>query len=61
MRNPFRSKPRVNPTRTVIIKHDGKSESTEQVPGEVIDLSITRQSFTQQATSRGFTSPPGRF
>ena len=61
MLNPFRSKTRVNPTRTVIIKHDGESESTEQVRGEVIDLSITRQSSTQQATFRGFQSPPGRF
>ncbi len=61
MRNPFRSKPRVNPTRTVIIKHDGKSESANEVRSDMIDLSITRQSFTQQATFRGFESPPGRF
>ena len=61
MRNPFRGKLKGNPTRTVIIKHDGKSDSTKQVRREVIDLSITRQSFTQQATSRGFDAPPGRF
>jgi hypothetical protein len=61
MRNPFRGTLKGNPTRIVIIKHDGKSESTEQVRGEVIDVSITRQSSTQQATFRGFQAPPGRF
>ena len=61
MLNPFRGKLKGNPTRTVIIKHDGKSDSTKQVRSEVIDLSITRRSATQQVTFRGFTSPPGRF
>ncbi len=54
MRNPFRGKLKGNPTRTVIIKHDGKSDSTNQVRSEVIDLLVTRQSSTQQATFRGF-------
>ncbi len=61
MPNPLRDKPRGNLSRTVIIKHDGKSESTMRIRGDVIDLSTTRQSFTQQATFRGFKSPPGRF
>lgn len=61
MLNPFRKKPRGNPTKTAIIKHDGKSESTRQVRCDVLDLSITRQSVTQQATFGGFDSPPGRF
>jgi hypothetical protein len=61
MLNPLRGKPRVNPTRTVIIKHDGKSESSNQVRSEVIDPSITRRSVTHRVTSRGFNSPPGRF
>ncbi len=61
MLNPFRGKLKGNPTRTVIIKHDGKSDSTNLVRSEVIDLSITRRSVAQQVTSRGFTSPPGRF
>ncbi len=61
MVNPFRRKLKGNPTKTAIIKHDGKSESTMRIRGDVIDLSTTRQSFTQQATFRGFKSPPGRF
>ena len=61
MPNPFRDKPKGNPTRTVIIKHDGKSESTTRIRGEVIDLSTTRQTATHQDTFRGFKSPPGRF
>ena len=61
MLNPFRHKPKGNPTKTAIIKHDGKSESTNQVRSEVIDLSITRRSVTQQVTFRGLNSPPGRF
>ena len=61
MLNPFRHKPKGNPTKTAIIKHDGKSESAKQVRCEVIDHSITRRSVPQQATSRGFNSPPGRF
>lgn len=61
MLNPFRNKPKGNPTKTAIIKHDGKSQSKNQVRSEVIDLSITRQLVTQQATFRGFESPPGRF
>ena len=61
MPNPFRDKPKGNPTKTAIIKHDGKSKSTMRIRGEVIDLSITRQSDTQQDTFRGFKSPPGRF
>ena len=61
MLNPFRGKLKGNPTRTVIIKHDGKSDSTKQVRSEVIDLSITRRSVAQQVTSRGFEAPPGRF
>ncbi len=61
MLNPFRNKPKGNPTKTAIIKHDGKSESTNRVRCEVIDHSITRRSVPQQATLRGFNSPPGRF
>jgi hypothetical protein len=61
MLNPFRNKPKGNPTKTAIIKHDGKSQSTKQVRSEVIDLSITRRLVTLQATFRGFDSPPGRF
>ncbi|MCH8200746.1 MAG: hypothetical protein IIB85_02365 [Chloroflexi bacterium] len=61
MVNPFRKKPKGNPTKTAIIKHDGKSQSTNQVRSEVIDLSITRRSVTQQVTFRGFNSPSGRF
>ncbi len=61
MLNPFRKKPKGNPTKTAIIKHDGKSESTKQVRCDVLDLSITRQSAPQLATFRGFNSPPDRF
>ena len=61
MLNPFRNKPKGNPTKTAIIKHDGKSESTNRVRRDVIDLSIARRSVPQQASSRGFNSPPGRF
>ncbi len=61
MLNPFRKKPRGNPTKTAIIRHDGKSESTMQVRRDVLDLSITRQPAPELATFRGFDSPPGRF
>ena len=61
MLNLFRHKPKGNPTKTAIIKHDGKSQSTNQVRSEVIDLSITRRSVTKQVTFRGFNSPSGRF
>jgi hypothetical protein len=61
MLNLFRNKPKGNPTKTAIIKHDGKSQSTNQVRSEVIDLSITRRLVTQQDSFRGFDSPPGRF
>ena len=61
MLNPFRNKPKGNPTKTAIIKHDGKSESTKQVRRDVLDPSITRQLTSQMATFRGFDSPPGRF
>ena len=61
MLNPFRNKPKGNPTKTVIIRHDGKSESTKQVRRAVLDLSSTRQLVPQLATFRGFNSPPGRF
>ncbi len=61
MVNPFRKKPKGNPTKTAIIKHDGKSQSTKQVRLDVLDLSITRQLIPLLATFRGFNSPPGRF
>ena len=61
MLNPFRKKPKGNPTKTAIIKHDGKSKSTRQVRRDVLDLSITRQLALQPVTSRGLDSPPGRF
>ncbi len=61
MLNPFRKKPQGNPTKTAIIKHDGKSESTNQVRWSVLDLSITRRLAPQKATFGGFDSPPGRF
>ncbi len=61
MLNPFRKKPKGNPTKTAIIKHGGTSQSTEQVHRDVLDLSVTRQLAPQLATSRGFNSPPGRF
>jgi len=61
MVNPFRKKPRINPTKTAIIKHDGKSESTKQVRWDALDHSIGRELAPQQATFRGFKSPPGRF
>ena len=61
MLNPFRKKPKGNPTKTAIIKHDGKSESTKQVRCDVLDPSITRRSAPQPATFGGFNSPPGRF
>ena len=60
MRNPFRNKERVNPTKTAIIKHDGKSESTKQVRHDALDFTMTRL-VPQRATFRGFDSPPGRF
>jgi len=61
MLNPFRKQPKGNPTKTVIIKHGGKSESTKRVRRDVFDPSITRQLAPQAVTFRGFTSPPGRF
>ncbi len=61
MLNPFRKKPKGNPTKTAIIKHDGKSESTRQVRRDALDLSIRREFAPQLATFRGFNSPPGRF
>ena len=61
MLNPFRKKPKGNPTKTVIIKHDGKSESTKQVRCDVVGHSITRQLVPQRVAFRGFDSPPGRF
>ncbi|HEY5625838.1 MAG TPA: hypothetical protein VIT93_05060 [Dehalococcoidia bacterium] len=61
MLNPFRKKPRGNPTKTAIIKHDGKSESTKQVRWDAIGQPATRQWAPQPATFRGFDSPPGRF
>ena len=61
MLNPFRKKPKGNPTKTAIIKHDGKSESTKQVRWDALDHSIRRELAPQQATFGGFNSPPGRF
>lgn len=61
MLNPFRKKPKGNPTKTAIIKHDGKSESTRQVCSDVTDFPVARRWALQQATFGGFNSPPGRF
>ncbi len=54
MLNLFRKQPKGNPTKTVIIKHDGKSESTKQVPAK-------HEFAPRRATFGGFDSPPGRF
>ena len=54
MLNLFRKQPKGNPTKTVIIKHGGKSESTKQVP-------MKGEFAPQQATAGGFDSQPGRF
>ncbi len=61
MLNPFRKKPKGNPTKTAIIKHDGKSESTRQVRWDALDPSIRRELAPQQVAFGGFNSPPGRF
>ena len=61
MVNPFRRKLKGNPTKTAIIKHDGKSESTKQVRRNALDNPIRREFAPQQATFGGFNSPPGRF
>ncbi len=61
MLNLFRKKPKGNPTKTAIIKHDGKSESTKQVRWDALDHSIRRELAPQQVTFGGFNSPPGRF
>ncbi|RLC57490.1 MAG: hypothetical protein DRI30_04140 [Chloroflexi bacterium] len=61
MVNPFRRKLEGNPTKTAIIKHDGKSESTKQVRWNALDHSSRRDLVPQQATFGGLNSPPGRF
>ncbi len=61
MLNLFHKKPRGNPTKTAIIKHDGKSKSTNQVRWNAPDMPIRRELTPQKAAFRGFASPPGRF